>query len=564
MDANTSGSRFERMREKKRLQELHYRSNVSRNFSHDTEESTQDRKNVSNPAGNSHGSRGRISPPSHLRNNLGIADIPSSAQQSRDNSFDEASAKSASIPDPLTTGRGEQQERMNPPVEGVPGKEKSIMHSIMFDATDAWIQSYTSSGSGSDKSDSSGRPKHSLEAVPGVEQVLSAESSFEATFEDKDEEDYGYYKHPRSPLVGRKGHTEHMQPMEPEEVVSVEPESVVHGIEQEEVVESTQVDPPHSSQALDDPPHASGDPPQASDDPPAETNRSFDNDSIVSMESTEEHLDMTESLDSNISMASTEDRGGWLSTNTSFDSIESMQSDMPPLPPQRFQIEQKPDLQASWATLKSPSSSSSSASSMEDLADIFVRDANYSWLPAKVFEYCNDYALVAIDTQDTWKESTVMEKGDTLSPGHLHSSMKSIPKDDVYRLTSEFGVPSFQLRKVLFKDYEQGDLPLQNKQGEEKRDMADLMELNSAAILYNLKNRHYLQKPYTRVGDIVIAMNPFTWINELYEPDTRDMYSKNLIWEGKAFYCQPSHSIPFHFSNPCFSLPCISAPRDGS
>jgi myosin heavy subunit len=111
--------------------------------------------------------------------------------------------------------------------------------------------------------------------------------------------------------------------------------------------------------------------------------------------------------------------------------------------------------------------------------------------------------------------------------------MKTFPKDDVARITSDYGLPHCQLRKVLYRDYEKGELPLQNKQGEGKRDMAALKELYSPAILYHLKDRNFARKPYTRVGDIVIAMNRFTWINELYEPETRNVYSNNLIWEGK-------------------------------
>ena len=99
----------------------------------------------------------------------------------------------------------------------------------------------------------------------------------------------------------------------------------------------------------------------------------------------------------------------------------------------------------------------------------------------------------------------------------------------------EYEVDPATLRKVMFKDYANGDLPLQNPSNggsTGKRDMADLVELHSAAILYNLKDRHHLHQPYTRVGDIVIAMNPFEWIDGMYSTETRDLYSKNLIWEG--------------------------------
>ena len=53
-----------------------------------------------------------------------------------------------------------------------------------------------------------------------------------------------------------------------------------------------------------------------------------------------------------------------------------------------------------------------------------------------------------------------------------------------------------------------------------------------AAILYNLKYRHTNGKPYTRTGDIIIAVNPFQWFKEIYTEKVRSRYSKVLVWEN--------------------------------
>ena len=50
------------------------------------------------------------------------------------------------------------------------------------------------------------------------------------------------------------------------------------------------------------------------------------------------------------------------------------------------------------------------------------------------------------------------------------------------------------------------------------------------AILYNLKARHAQGKPYTRTGDIVIAVNPYQWMMDLYSEQTRAMYAHALVW----------------------------------
>lgn len=59
-------------------------------------------------------------------------------------------------------------------------------------------------------------------------------------------------------------------------------------------------------------------------------------------------------------------------------------------------------------------------------------------------------------------------------------------------------------------------------------DMCDLPCLHEASILYNIKALHEKCAPYSRVGDIIIAVNPFQWIKDLYSNSTRDLY-KNLI-----------------------------------
>ena len=56
--------------------------------------------------------------------------------------------------------------------------------------------------------------------------------------------------------------------------------------------------------------------------------------------------------------------------------------------------------------------------------------------------------------------------------------------------------------------------------------------LLQAAILYNLKKRHMQEKPYTRTGDIVIAVNPYQWYDQLYTEKKRSYYSNRLVWES--------------------------------
>ena len=44
--------------------------------------------------------------------------------------------------------------------------------------------------------------------------------------------------------------------------------------------------------------------------------------------------------------------------------------------------------------------------------------------------------------------------------------------------------------------------------------------------------RHKQGDPYTRTGDIIIAINPFQWFHELYTEKKQSMYSNRLVWES--------------------------------
>ena len=50
--------------------------------------------------------------------------------------------------------------------------------------------------------------------------------------------------------------------------------------------------------------------------------------------------------------------------------------------------------------------------------------------------------------------------------------------------------------------------------------------------MYNLKDRHARNMPYTRTGDIIIAVNPFQWFTHIYTEQVRAKYAKALVWEN--------------------------------
>lgn len=156
---------------------------------------------------------------------------------------------------------------------------------------------------------------------------------------------------------------------------------------------------------------------------------------------------------------------------------------------------------------------------------VYVASEEFGWLPAKVKSLSGTKAVVEIKDYEDDTSIPACEVSHAADPTSAQKKrgVKNIPvKDLEIDLTS--------------KCYSGGVLPLQNVDEDGKlievEDMVDLSFLHEAAILYNLKARHSRGIPYTRTGDIVIAVNPYQWIHELYSEEVRGLYAEKLVWNG--------------------------------
>eukprot|EP00934_Nitzschia_sp_Nitz4_P001421 Nitzschia sp. Nitz4//scaffold184_size43902//21312//25056//NITZ4_007283-RA/size43902-snap-gene-0.27-mRNA-1//-1//CDS//3329539654//1421//frame0 len=140
--------------------------------------------------------------------------------------------------------------------------------------------------------------------------------------------------------------------------------------------------------------------------------------------------------------------------------------------------------------------------------NVYIRDDEFAWIPARLVEQDKDTAKVAIPQYEA--EEFIMSDGGKAAVG-------------------------FKSAIVKLKDYQGRALPLQNCGSDgtlkEVDDMVDLPYLHEAAILFNLKKRHQDGKPYSRVADIVIAVNPYQWIKELYTDKVRMHYAQRIVWD---------------------------------
>jgi len=146
----------------------------------------------------------------------------------------------------------------------------------------------------------------------------------------------------------------------------------------------------------------------------------------------------------------------------------------------------------------------------EEQEQVYVKDDRYGWVPASVVrpasvEEGDGKVSVQVQVPMDWEKSV----------------MNPVP------LMEE--AEAQKIRSIRLSDYPGRQLPRQNSGGEAKADLTDLKELHEAAVLYTLKERHFRSQPYTRVGDILVAVNPYKWIDGLYDKQKQDYYVDRLI-----------------------------------
>mmetsp|Transcript_21611 Transcript_21611/g.30276 ORF Transcript_21611/g.30276 Transcript_21611/m.30276 type:complete len:1250 (-) Transcript_21611:67-3816(-) len=158
---------------------------------------------------------------------------------------------------------------------------------------------------------------------------------------------------------------------------------------------------------------------------------------------------------------------------------------------------------------------------------VYISSQEFGWVPAQIVS--NEGKTVKVSIKD-------YEDDLQIPACEVSTSLTSLSKFDRRKSPKERNISTIE-ETVDITKYQDNVLPLQNVDEDGKlievEDMVDLSFLHEAAILYNLKARHSRGIPYTRTGDIVIAVNPYEWIKKLYAEETRSFYADKLVWNPR-------------------------------
>ena len=157
----------------------------------------------------------------------------------------------------------------------------------------------------------------------------------------------------------------------------------------------------------------------------------------------------------------------------------------------------------------------------------------------------NKTYVYLLDSEKSWIPAQILERNDT-----DHNVKLNIPQyKDEQSIVCDGGRSARRFEKLIV-DTSTQELPLQNVDNDGNlqvvEDMVDLPFLHEAAILYNLKARHSKSLPYTRTGDIVLAVNPYKWFYDLYSDKQRNLYGKMLVWNVEDIDGDPRTQLPPH------------------
>eukprot|EP00529_Nitzschia_sp_RCC80_P002676 CAMPEP_0113502094 /NCGR_PEP_ID=MMETSP0014_2-20120614/33347_1 /TAXON_ID=2857 /ORGANISM="Nitzschia sp." /LENGTH=1686 /DNA_ID=CAMNT_0000396811 /DNA_START=191 /DNA_END=5250 /DNA_ORIENTATION=+ /assembly_acc=CAM_ASM_000159 len=178
---------------------------------------------------------------------------------------------------------------------------------------------------------------------------------------------------------------------------------------------------------------------------------------------------------------------------------------------------------------------------------VYILDKEFSWVPAMVTERINETTMNLSIPKYKTEQAILCDGGRTASRFEKQTIDLNDPKTVAL--------------------YPNKHLPLQNVNHEGElqvvEDMVDLPFLHEAAILYNLKRRHITSLPYTRVADIVIAVNPYQWFHHLYSEKERTRYSQALVWDP-LFRQTTSSSSKQQQQQSSSSSSALDSPKAGS
>lgn len=138
------------------------------------------------------------------------------------------------------------------------------------------------------------------------------------------------------------------------------------------------------------------------------------------------------------------------------------------------------------------------------------------WVPAIVLRVDEDRLQVRIELPNEWDKTTAFTFPDE---ENVSEAISTHPKM-MYNRTSLHGTEQW----VHLREYYNHTLPMQNTHLA-YNDMFMMPHWHEAALLYQIKERHCnMERPYTRVGELLLVVNPREWLPDLYSEDQQSYY----------------------------------------
>jgi Myosin head (motor domain) len=165
---------------------------------------------------------------------------------------------------------------------------------------------------------------------------------------------------------------------------------------------------------------------------------------------------------------------------------------------------------------------------------VYIKDVDSLWIPGRLIESGNNNKTALVEVTRTVGKTSRREQvavkleeypNQALPPQNLNRDGSPLIVADMVDL------PFLHEVSLLLPHEESSRLVVFLFRISHTAAGAQKMQYYQAAILYNLKARHQISQPYTSTGSILVAVNPYQWIQSLYTEERMVEYSQKLVWE---------------------------------
>ena len=157
---------------------------------------------------------------------------------------------------------------------------------------------------------------------------------------------------------------------------------------------------------------------------------------------------------------------------------------------------------------------------------VYIHDKEQAWIPGRLLEM-----IISTDPSSKHQNEAMVEimsssRKEVVTVALKDYPNQSLPLQNIHRYSDSTTNTTTTTKSMTSSSHWMPDIDIVD-------DMVQLNHLHEASILYNLRQRHALSKPYTRTGyNLMMATNPYQWLTPLYTGTLQHQYTQQYVYNN--------------------------------